>query len=151
IQARGPPAPLWARPTARGGVKPAGRGAGGRGASRSAARPPPRRRSRAPPAGPPGHHPASPPAARNPAVAWPAARRRARREAGGLMAYGADLRATLRGVATYVVKILKGAKPGDLPIEQATAFDFLINLKTARELGLAIPPAVLQQASEVIQ
>src|SRR4030095_11122582 len=72
-------------------------------------------------------------------------------EAGGLMAYGADLRATHRNVATYVVKILRGANPGDLPIEQATTFDLVLNLKTARELGLAIPPSVLQQATEVIQ
>ena len=72
-------------------------------------------------------------------------------EHGGLMVYAADLRATFRNVATYVFKILKGAKPGDLPIEQATTFDFVINLKTARELGLTIPPSVLQQATEIIQ
>ncbi len=72
-------------------------------------------------------------------------------EAGGLMAYDANQAASYRNVATFVSKILKGAKPADLPIEQATTFDFVINLKTAQALGLTIPQSVLQQATEVIQ
>jgi putative tryptophan/tyrosine transport system substrate-binding protein len=72
-------------------------------------------------------------------------------EAGGLFAYGADLADVYRRSAAYVDKILKGTKPADLPVEQATAFDFVINLKTARALGVAVPQFVLVQATEAIQ
>jgi putative ABC transport system substrate-binding protein len=72
-------------------------------------------------------------------------------ERGGLMAYGANLDAVRRRSAYYVDRILKGAKPADLPIEQPREFDFVINLKTAQALGLTIPEHVLLQATEVIQ
>ena len=67
------------------------------------------------------------------------------------MAYGASLTGMHRRAASFVDKILKGAKPADLPIEQPTTFDFVINKKTADALGLTIPPSVLQQATEIIQ
>ena len=71
--------------------------------------------------------------------------------AGGLMAYGASIADQWRRGATYVDKILKGSKPSELPVEQPTKFDLVVNLQAARALGLTVPPSILQQASELIQ
>jgi putative tryptophan/tyrosine transport system substrate-binding protein len=70
---------------------------------------------------------------------------------GCLMSYGADQREVVRRGAYYVDRILKGAQPGDLPVEQSMKFEFVINLKTAEALGLTIPPALLFQADEVLR
>jgi putative ABC transport system substrate-binding protein len=72
-------------------------------------------------------------------------------EDGGLMAYGASLRWAVRRVATYIDRIFKGAAPGELPIEQASVLSLALNLKTAKALGLTIPPSVLARADEIIQ
>jgi putative ABC transport system substrate-binding protein len=72
-------------------------------------------------------------------------------EAGGLLSLGRNVADLYRRSARHVDKILKGAKPADLPVEQPTTFDFIINLKTARAIGLDIPESVLQQATEIIQ
>ena len=96
-------------------------------------------------------------AVRDRIVAWAAANRMPAMyaistfaEPGGLMVYAADSRVNWRRAAGYVDRIFKGARPGDLPIEKPTTFDFVVNLKTASALGLTIPRTVLQQATEVV-
>ena len=72
-------------------------------------------------------------------------------EVGGLLVYGADLGALLERAAGYVDKIVKGDNPGDLPVQQTTEFELIVNLKAATELGVKVPPTLLARADEVIE
>ena len=84
---------------------------------------------------------------RLPAIYW----RKEFVDDGGLMSYGTDFDDLYRRAADYVDKILKGAKPADLPVQQATKFEFVINLKAAKQIGLTIPVRVLERANQVIK
>ena len=84
---------------------------------------------------------------RLPAAVWS----RETLQPGTLLAYGTDSPTICRRTAVYVDKILKGAKPSDLPVEQPTKFEFLVNLKTAKALGITVPPSLLARADEVIE
>ena len=88
-------------------------------------------------------------AARNnvPAVFWQSAFARD----GGLLSYGPDPLDGFRGAASYVDRILRGERPGDLPVQLPTKFEMIVNLKTAKALGLAVPPSILLRATEVIE
>jgi len=70
---------------------------------------------------------------------------------GGLLSYGQNSIDNLRRIGAYIDKILKGEKPGDMPVEQSTRFQLVVNLKTAQELGITVPPSILAQADEVIE
>jgi putative tryptophan/tyrosine transport system substrate-binding protein len=72
-------------------------------------------------------------------------------EAGGLLSYGPNLQASFRDAAVYVDKILRGAKPADLPVEEPTKFELVINARTAKALGLTIPPSLLLRADQILK
>jgi putative ABC transport system substrate-binding protein len=86
-------------------------------------------------------------AARLPSIGWQASFA----DAGGLIAYGSNLRELHRDAAAYVARILAGAKPGELPVEQPRTFDLVVNMRTARQLGIAIPAPLLLRATRVIE